>query len=79
MSINPYIQKAVDICDGSQTELARRCCVKQQHVWKWLRMQSVPADRCPDIEYATAGKVTCEELRPDVKWWVLRGTEKVAS
>lgn len=28
----------------------------------------VPPDRCPAIERATGGKVTCEELRPDVRW-----------
>lgn len=27
-----------------------------------------PKGRCPAIERATAGQVTCEELRPDVQW-----------
>jgi hypothetical protein len=27
-----------------------------------------PAVRCPAIERATAGQVTCEALRPDVRW-----------
>lgn len=32
----------------------------------------VPADVCPDVESATGGAVTCEEMRPDVKWHILR-------
>jgi DNA-binding transcriptional regulator YdaS (Cro superfamily) len=36
----------------------------------------VPAERCPQIERATDGAVTCEELRPDLAehWAYLRGT-----
>ncbi|WP_430434276.1 transcriptional regulator [Methyloversatilis sp.] len=36
----------------------------------------VPAERCSDIERATTGMVTCEELRPDLAehWAYLRGT-----
>lgn len=29
----------------------------------------MPVDRCPAIERASKGKVTCEALRPDVRWW----------
>lgn len=36
--------------------------------------RQVPAERCPDIERATGGAVTCEELRPDVDWAYLRQT-----
>lgn len=42
-----------------------------QTVQQW-RVSGVPAERCPDIEAATNGEVTCEELRPDVNWAVLR-------
>lgn len=30
--------------------------------------RKTPPDRCPSIEQATNGKVTCDELRPDVRW-----------
>ncbi|MDT4679101.1 transcriptional regulator, partial [Escherichia coli] len=30
-------------------------------------------ERCPAIEKATGGAVTCEELRPDIDWAYLRG------
>lgn len=39
----------------------------------------VPAERCPDIERATNGQVTCEELRPDVDWAYLRKPSKKAA
>ena len=38
-----------------------------------LGRKQVPADKCPAIEEFTGGAVTCEEMRPDVKWHVLRG------
>ena len=40
--------------------------------------RQVPAERCPAIEAATGGLVRCEDLRPDVQWSVLRGSEAVA-
>lgn len=47
--------------------------VKQPTVSEWLRGgRPVPAERCPEIESATAGFVRCEDLRPDVAWGVLR-------
>lgn len=35
--------------------------------------KQIPAERCPTIERLTERAVTCEELRPDVEWHVLRG------
>lgn len=52
---------------GGQSKLARAIGVSQQRVWNWLhRDQAVPARYCKDIEAATGGRVTAEELRPDV-------------
>jgi len=65
------LQFAVDQM-GGQAALASALGVKQQHVWNWLSRGRVPAEHCPAIERATAGKVRCEELRPDVAWEVLR-------
>ena len=28
----------------------------------------IPKERCPAIERETAGKFTCEAMRPDVSW-----------
>lgn len=47
--------------------------VTRSAVTQWLTT-GVPAERCPVIERATNGAVTCEDLRPDVDWGYLRGT-----
>lgn len=54
---------------GGQTALATILGVKQPTVSEWTRGErAIPSDRCPSIERATAGRVTCERLRPDVRW-----------
>lgn len=43
--------------------------VNEQYLYQCLtRRRLTPPDRCPAIERATDGRVTCEELRPDVRW-----------
>lgn len=63
------IEEAVSIV-GGQSALARLIGgdVKQAHVWYWLNTPGakVPAEHCAAIEHATEGKITREELRPDV-------------
>jgi DNA-binding transcriptional regulator YdaS (Cro superfamily) len=56
---------------GSQTRLATAIDAQPQLVWQWAQpdgRRQVPAERCPSIERATDGAVTCEELRPDLRW-----------
>ena len=66
---------------GSKAELARRLGCSQQVIHNWMRRGRIPAERCIDIERATGGVVTCEELRPDLadRWAYLRGTRKEAA
>ena len=62
----------------SQAALAREIGVSVVLINQWKSgVRQVPASRCPDIERATNGAVTCEELRPDVNWGYLRGTAPV--
>lgn len=72
------IEKAVDLFEGSAKKLADAIGrgVLRQNVEHWLKSKRVPSDHCPAIERATNGAVTCEELRPDVDWAVLRGTSR---
>jgi DNA-binding transcriptional regulator YdaS (Cro superfamily) len=65
MSYQHAIQKAVEVC-GSQSELGRRVGVAQGHVWYWLKTGKVSPLKAKDVERATQGAVTAEELRPDV-------------
>lgn len=67
------LTKAIET-QGSQAALARSIGVAQQVVHNWLARGRVPADHCPAIERATSGAVRCEDLRPDVDWTYLRGT-----
>lgn len=52
---------------GGPAAVARMVGVKSPSVIEWRR-RGIPSDRCPAIERATEGKVTCEEMRPDVVW-----------
>lgn len=65
-ALNQAILKA-----GSQKALAAQLGVVQSAIANWLKREKVPAEYCPSIEDATG--VTCEELRPDVNWAVVRG------
>lgn len=70
--MNP-LQRAIEVA-GGLTRLADAIGVTPQRLLNWVD-RGVPAERCPDIERATreAGTaVTCEELKPDVNWGVLR-------
>jgi len=60
---------------GDQAILAKVLGIPQQLLNQWSKgHRRVPAERCPAIERATGGAVTCEELRPDVDWQFIRGT-----
>ena len=43
----------------------------------WKQSGSIPASYCPAIERETNHVIRCEQLRPDVDWAVLRGTNPV--
>ena len=58
---------------GRGAGLARDLGVSQASLSKFAAENAVPAARCPTIERLTERAVTCEELRPDVEWHVLRG------
>lgn len=64
---------------NSQIELARKLGVTAGAVSQWVNgLAGVPAERCPAIEEATGGLVRCEDLRPDVRWDVLRTNTPLA-
>ncbi|MGY6771971.1 transcriptional regulator [Gallibacterium anatis] len=68
------LQKVFSIV-GGKSALARHFGILPWAVSKWEKTK-VPAERCPDIEALTNYKVTCEELRPDINWSVLRKKKK---
>lgn len=65
------LKKAICVA-GGQSALARSLGYSPQTVSNWIARGNVPAEHCPAIEAATLGAVKCEDLRPDVCWYVLR-------
>lgn len=71
------LKAAIEI-SGGQSALASKLPpdkngrpISQARVWNWVnRGQQTPAENCPDIEALTG--VSCESLRPDVRWSVVR-------
>lgn len=74
MNLDP-IRRAVELA-GGPARLAEILGVSTQAVCFWRDgKRKLPAEHCPVLERATrdrGNRVTCEELRPDVEWGVLR-------
>lgn len=67
---------------GGKARLSEILDVTPATVSQWVhRRRPVPSERCSQIEAATNGLVTCEQLRPDLAehWRYLRGGIPVAS
>lgn len=74
MQLQEYLNKCGR---GEIARLAKAIQIAPPIVSFWATgKRQVPAERCPEIEKFTEGKVTCEELRPDVNWAVLRNSDK---
>ncbi|WP_072766205.1 helix-turn-helix domain-containing protein [Nitrosospira sp. Nsp11] len=69
MNLDKYLSQ--DGC--SAIKLAFDLSVPPPLISQWRSgKRQVPLERCPAIERATKGAVTCEELRPDFDWQYLR-------
>lgn len=76
------LQRAAHALGGQAALASALGFADRRNVWPWFQGRRVPAEHCPAIERATreAAKgrgdpsmvVSCEELRPDVAWGVLR-------
>ncbi|MFO1351883.1 MAG: Cro/CI family transcriptional regulator [Gammaproteobacteria bacterium] len=65
MNSEILIDRAIATCGGKITVFAKQVGVTHQAVSKWRRF-GVPAERAMQIEIATGGAVTRQELRPDI-------------
>ena len=64
---HPAVQRAIQLAGGSQNDLAKALGVSQALVGAWLNnVKPVTAKRAVQIEQTFSGKVTREELRPDL-------------
>lgn len=68
--IDAPLERAIAAAGGISA-LAKSLGLKSHSVVNQWRSKRVPSDYCPDIERLTG--VPCEDLRPDVRWDVLRG------
>ncbi|KAF1049705.1 transcriptional regulator [Xylophilus sp.] len=76
MNLRTYIDRQ----RGRAAALGRALEVAPVLISQWANnTRPIPAERCPTIEKATGGAVTCEELRPDVDWAYLRGSGAAAN
>jgi DNA-binding transcriptional regulator YdaS (Cro superfamily) len=66
-SLEPSDQAAFAEACGTSVGYLRKACSKGQKLGDNI---------CINIERESQGKVTCEDLRPDVDWAYLRGTKK---
>lgn len=72
------LEQAIHVAGGVNA-LAAALKVAASAPSMWKSRGNVPAEHCPAIERITRDRgsiVTCEELRPDIEWGVLR--EQVA-
>ena len=73
MKLNEFLKKEGR---GSGAALARKINVPSVLITQWKKgIQRVPADKCLLIECVTNQQVRCEDLRPDLAWFVVRGSK----
>lgn len=61
------LERAITVCGGKRSTLARRLNVSSQSIELWLHEKNaISAERAMRIEYVTKGEVTRQELRPDL-------------
>jgi DNA-binding transcriptional regulator YdaS (Cro superfamily) len=54
---------------GRTAQLAAAIGMHPVLISQWAHnARPVPSEHCPQLERATEGAVTCEEMRPDVTW-----------
>lgn len=62
------LKQAIDLI-GGQSETARKLNVSQGSVWRWYNGKAdMPAKYAPEIEHLTFGKITRQDICPDVRW-----------
>jgi len=65
---NPFVKRAIDLCGGTQSGLARKIGgkVRQGHVWKWLQSEKLTPEAAVLLDTATDGRVSKHEMRPEI-------------
>ena len=57
------------ISPSERVRIAGEIGLNEQYLYQFLTgRRQTPPDRCADIERSSRFAITCEELRPDLKW-----------
>lgn len=73
MKLNEYIKVERKDFRGEVSRIAKFLGVPVANVCEWVNgKRRIPIRHCPVIEFLTNGMVRCEEMRPEVQWWILR-------
>ncbi|AEP36202.1 transcriptional regulator [Taylorella asinigenitalis] len=58
---------------GRSKRLIEGLGISRVSLWQWKNEHvKISIERCLEIEKFTAGKVTCEELRPELDWVLIK-------
>jgi DNA-binding transcriptional regulator YdaS (Cro superfamily) len=68
------LKQAIDDAGGA-TAIAGHFSISPVSVYEWISRGCVPADKCPEIEKFSGGKVRCEQLNDKVDWAYVRSTK----
>jgi DNA-binding transcriptional regulator YdaS (Cro superfamily) len=80
MNENPF-DKIEQILGTRHASLAQKLSdatgehVTKGRVFQWEQTR-IPSEWCFEIEEALSGQITCEEMRPDLKWYVVRKSQR---
>lgn len=64
--LKSLIEAAIETAGGSQQKLAEACKVSQQQISYLLKADSISAEMAMKIDSATDGKISRQQLRPDI-------------
>ncbi|MEY2666377.1 MAG: hypothetical protein RLZZ384_548 [Pseudomonadota bacterium] len=59
------IEKIIEFF-GTQYRLAKALNIKPQNVTQWIAANQIPLKQAINIEKASNGKITREQIRPDI-------------
>jgi len=74
MNAQTNLKKAIAKMGGVAATVRKLGLNGHAVVYQWTKNR-VPAERCIQIETVTEGAVRCEDLRPDLRWDVLRNSK----
>jgi len=69
---NMDAKSIIEALGGDMEFLSKELRVGQTTIYNWIARGSIPARYSPTIERLSGRKIKCEQICPDVEWWVLR-------